>query len=157
MGLPATQTARWAAFHELSLDDLYELLRLRQNVFILEQASFYADIDGKDQAALHYLMREGETGSLLGAIRLFAEPENLSARIGRVVIAKEGRGFGLGRLMMQAGIDKAEAMVPGCTIHLSAQSYLEAFYRSLGFESVSEEYIEDGIPHVDMIRSAKPI
>jgi ElaA protein len=156
MGLPANLTARWAAFNELSLDDLYDILRLRQTVFILEQASLYADIDGKDQAALHYLMREGEAGSLLGAIRLFAQPENACARIGRVVIAKEGRGSGLGRVMMQAGIDKAEALVPGCAIHVSAQSYLEAFYGSLGFEAVSEDYIEDGIPHVDMIRSARP-
>jgi ElaA protein len=154
MGLPAKLTARWAAFNELSLDDLYDLLRLRQTVFILEQASFYADIDGKDQAALHYLMREGEAGPLLGAIRLFAEPQNASARIGRVVIAKEGRGSGLGRVMMQAGIDKAEALAPGCAIHVSAQSYLRDFYGSLGFEAVSGEYIEDGIPHVDMIRSA---
>ena len=155
MSLPANLTARWAAFDELSLNDLYEVLRLRQNVFVLEQASLYADIDGKDQTALHHLIRDGQDGALLGAIRLFTEPQKNRARIGRVVIAKAGRGSGLGRLMMRAGIDKAEELVPGCTIHVSAQSYLEAFYGSLGFATVSEEYIEDGIPHVDMVRSAK--
>lgn len=154
MSLPANLTARWATFDELSLNDLYEVLKLRQDIFILEQASFYADIDGKDQTALHYLIKDEEAGTLLGAIRLFTEPQHGRARIGRVVIAKAGRGSGLGRLMMQAGIDKAEALVPGCEIHVSAQAYLEAFYGSLGFATVSEEYVEDGILHVDMIRSA---
>ncbi|MHA7777502.1 GNAT family N-acetyltransferase [Roseibium sp. M-1] len=153
MTLPDTATARWAAFNDLSLQDLYDLLKLRQEVFILEQASFYADIDGKDQDAQHYLIRNSADAALLGAIRLFADPAEGIARIGRVVIAPAGRGAGLGRIMMRAGIDKAEELAPGCQIHVSAQSYLEKFYGSLGFRTVSAEYIEDGIPHVDMIRS----
>ena len=152
MTLPKSLTAKWAAFQELSLQELYDLLKLRQDVFILEQASFYADIDGKDQDALHYLVHEREGGAFVGAIRLFADPAEKSARIGRVVIAPKGRGRGLGRSLMQAGISKAEELVPGCTIHVSAQVYLEAFYASLGFRTVSAQYIEDGIPHVDMVR-----
>lgn len=152
MKLPVTMTARWARFDELSLQELYELLQLRQQVFILEQQSFYADIDGKDQETLHFLINDRETGALLGAIRLSADDVGATARIGRVVISEDARGTGLGRLMMQAGIDKAETLVPGCTIHVSAQAYLEKFYGSLGFRTVSEVYIEDGIPHIDMIR-----
>ncbi|WP_208988823.1 GNAT family N-acetyltransferase [Labrenzia sp. VG12] len=153
MTLSATMTARWAAFDELSLQELYDLLRLRQQVFILEQQSFYADIDGKDQETLHYLIQNRDTGALLGSIRLLTDADKAMARIGRVVIAEEARGTGLGRLMMQAGIDKALDLLPGCEVHVSAQAYLEKFYGSLGFKTVSDIYIEDGIPHIDMIRS----
>lgn len=153
MTLPATMTARWVAFDDLGLQELYDLLRLRQQVFILEQQSFYADIDGKDQETLHYLIQNRETGALQGSIRLMSDQKGAMARIGRVVISEEARGTGLGRLMMQAGIDKAHELVPGGTIHVSAQAYLEKFYGSLGFETVSDVYIEDGIPHIDMIRS----
>jgi ElaA protein len=83
---------------------------------------------------------------------MFSDAEAGTARIGRVVIAKEGRGVGVGRSMMLAGIEKAEELVPGCAIHVSAQAYLEKFYGSLDFETVSDVYIEDGIPHIDMIR-----
>ncbi len=152
--LPEMLSAKWLSFDELSNHDVHDLLRLRQNIFILEQASLYADIDGKDSEALHYHIRNRETGALVGAIRLFADVKNGEARIGRVVISQEGRGAGLGRLMMQAGIDEARRRVPGCRIHVSAQAYLEKFYGSLGFETVSELYIQDGIPHVDMIRTA---
>jgi len=147
-----TTTARWAEFDRFSLSELYALLKLRQDVFILEQESFYADIDGKDRDALHYLIQDSSTSALLGAIRLFVDAGENTARIGRVVIAREARGSGLGRALMRAGIDKAHELAPGCKIHVSAQAYLEKFYGSLGFETVSEVYIEDGIPHVDMIR-----
>jgi len=152
MTSPNSHTARWLTFDDFSLQQLYDLLKLRQDVFILEQESFYADIDGRDGDALHYLITDTETGALLGAIRLFVEAEENLARIGRVVIAPAARGTGLGRAMMQAGIDKARATVPGCRIHVSAQAYLEKFYGSLGFETVSDVYIEDGIPHIDMVR-----
>lgn len=145
-------TARWAEFDTFSLSELYALLKLRQDVFILEQESFYADIDGKDPDALHYLIHDSTTSGLIGAIRLFVDADENIARIGRVVIAQEARGTGLGRKLMQAGIDKAHELAPGCKIHVSAQAYLEKFYGALGFETVSDVYIEDGIPHIDMIR-----
>ena len=153
MSLSKEVTARWAAFSDLSLQELYDLLKLRQDVFILEQASLYGDIDGKDQEALHYLIHDSASGVFLGAIRMFVEPAQGLARIGRVVIAQQGRGIGLGRAMMQAGIDKAGELSPGCEIHVRAQSYLERFYGSLGFRTVSAEFIEDGIPHIDMVRA----
>lgn len=148
--LPRNLSAKWAAFDALSNHDVHDLLRLRQAIFILEQNSLYADIDGKDAAALHYHIRDGDTGALIGAIRLFTDPEKGEARIGRVVIAQEARGVGLGRILVRAGIEEASRLVPGCRIHVSAQAHLEKFYRSLGFETVSEIYIEDGIPHIDM-------
>ncbi|KZM48496.1 GNAT family N-acetyltransferase [Labrenzia sp. OB1] len=152
MKLPETITAKWAAFEELSPGDVHDLLQLRQAIFVLEQASLYADIDGKDPLALHFLIRNRATDALTGAIRLFPGLENGDARIGRVVIALDCRGGGLGRKMMLAGIDKAEALAPGCRIHVTAQAHLEKFYNSLGFRSVSEIYLEDGIPHIDMLR-----
>jgi ElaA protein len=152
MHLPDTVSAKWAAFGDLTGRDVHDLLKLRQDIFVLEQASLYADIDGKDPAALHYLIRGSDSGSLLGAIRLFADAAAKRARIGRVVIAREARGRGLGRLMMQAGIDRAEDLVPGCEIHMSAQAHLEGFYGSLGFRTVTDVYVEDGIDHIDMVR-----
>ncbi|PVB61754.1 GNAT family N-acetyltransferase [Labrenzia sp. 011] len=147
-------TAGWATFDDLTPRDVHDLLQLRQAIFILEQTSLYADIDGKDPHARHYLIRHRDSGALTGAIRLFTGPEKGEARIGRVVIAREARGSGLGRIMMQAGIDKAEALVPGCRIHVTAQAHLEKFYNSLGFITVSKVYLEDGIPHIDMMRGA---
>ncbi len=154
MTLPDNLTARWTAFDGLGPHTVYELLKLRQTVFILEQTSLYADIDGKDPEALHFLVTDKTSGDLLGAIRLFADADSSQARIGRVVVAGEGRGRGLGRIMMRAGIKKARDLVPGCVIHVSAQAHLEAFYQSLGFATVSDVYDEDGIPHIDMIRDA---
>jgi len=147
-----TMTGRWLTFEEFDLYGLYDLLKLRQDVFVLEQTSLYADIDGKDQQALHHLITDKRTGQVLGAIRLFVEAQAGIARIGRVVIAPQARGTGMGRAMMQEGIGKAQEIAPGCKVHVSAQAYLEKFYGSLGFETVSDVYIEDGIPHIDMIR-----
>jgi ElaA protein len=152
MKLADNLTGTWSNFDELRPRDVHDLLKMRQDIFILEQTSLYADIDGKDPGALHYLIRDRSTSVLLGAIRMFSDADAGTARIGRVVIAKEGRGSGVGRSMMLAGIEKAEALVPGCAIHVSAQAYLEKFYGSLDFETVSDVYIEDGIPHIDMIR-----
>jgi len=152
MTLPDSLTAKWAAFSELAPHDVHDLLKLRQEIFILEQTSLYADIDGRDPEALHYLIRDRRTGVLTGAIRLFTDVEDGQvARIGRVVIARDLRGSGLGRIMMQAGVDKAHELLPGCPIHVTAQAHLEDFYNSLGFRTVSEPYLEDDIPHIDMI------
>jgi ElaA protein len=155
MKLPDNLTGTWSNFDELGPHDVHDLLKLRQDVFILEQTSLYADIDGKDPDALHFLIRDRPTAALVGAIRMFADPARSSSRIGRVVVAKEGRGSGLGRIMMQAGIDQAEQMVPGCSIHVTAQAHLEKFYGSLGFKTVTDPYDQDGIPHIDVIRSGQ--
>ncbi|MTH96735.1 GNAT family N-acetyltransferase [Roseibium sp. RKSG952] len=143
-------TSIWHAFAELSAHDLHALLKLRQDVFIVEQECAYPDIDGLDPVALHLLVFEAGAGDLVGALRLFAGSESESARIGRVVIAPAYRGSGLGRTLMESGLAKARALSPGGTVEVSAQAHLDRFYASLGFKKVSETYLEDGIPHIDM-------
>ncbi|GAA0774040.1 GNAT family N-acetyltransferase [Roseibium denhamense] len=143
-------TGYWFSFETLSPKDLHDLLKLRQDVFVLEQTCLYPDIDGKDPDAQHYLLREGAAGPLAGAIRMFTDGNQSEARIGRVVIAQSHRGQGLGRVLMRDAIAEARRQIPGCVIHVSAQAHLEKFYRSLGFQTISDSYLEDGIPHLDM-------
>ena len=141
------------AFDGLSLTDLYDLMRLRQEVFVVEQNCVYLDADGYDQNARHLLGRDGE-GQLVACLRLFAPGVKYpnEASIGRVCTAASLRRTGLGRELMRRGIAEAERLWPGCGIRLSAQVYLLKFYESLGFATASEPYDEDGIPHVEMVR-----
>ena len=145
------------AFNELSLTDLYDLMRLRQEVFVVEQSCVYLDADGYDQNARHLLGRDGE-GQLVACLRLFAPGVKYKefpdeASIGRVCTAALARGTGLGQELMRRGIAEAERLWPGSRIRISAQAYLLNFYGKLGFVPVSEPYDEDGIPHVEMLRS----
>jgi ElaA protein len=137
----------------LSAHELYELLKLRVDVFVVEQNCPYPELDGKDERAIHLMLRR--TGELLAAARILP-PEATSkvAKIGRVVVASNYRGEKLGDALMREAIGICEAHFPDHDIGLSAQSHLQAFYRSLGFQPVSEEYLEDGIPHIDMLRPA---
>ena len=141
------------AFDGLSLTDLYDLMRLRQEVFVVEQNCVYLDADGYDQNARHLLGRDGE-GQLVACLRLFAPGVKYpnEASIGRVCTAASLRRTGLGRELMRRGIAEAERLWPGCGIRISAQAYLLNFYESLGFATASEPYDEDGIPHVEMVR-----
>lgn len=141
---------QWSAFDDLSARDVHDLLKLRQDVFMLEQECLFPEIDGKDPATDHYLLRDLDTGALAGAIRFFSA-NNDEVRIGRVVVAQSHRGLGLGRDLMLAGMARARDVAPNATIHLSAQAHLEKFYQSLGFSTNSAVYLEDDIPHIDMI------
>ncbi|MEO1115253.1 MAG: GNAT family N-acetyltransferase [Pseudomonadota bacterium] len=152
MEFDPSQTARWCRLQQMTPIDVHDLFKLRQDVFVIEQTSLYQDIDGKDPDALHLLVRDTASGTLVGTVRVTEDSEAGKARIGRVVIAPPARGTGLGRKLMRAGIEKVEEILPEGVIDLSAQAHLESFYRSLGFASVSDEYLEDGIPHVDMTR-----
>ena len=142
----------WCRFEDLGVHDLYDALALRLRVFVLEQGP-YQDADGIDPHAWHLLGRESG-GALIAYLRVvdpgrkYEEPS-----IGRVVIAPEARGRALGRALMQEGIARCRAAWPGRGIRISAQARLERFYRSLGFELVGAEYLEDGIPHIEMLRS----
>jgi ElaA protein len=141
------------ALDDLPARDLYALMKLRVDVFVVEQACPYPELDGKDVEALHLRLLSG--GDLLAAARIL-KPDggNNPARIGRVVVSPAHRGKRLGDSVMQEAIREAERLYPGRPIALSAQSHLERFYRAPGFVPVSEEYLEDGIPHVDMLRES---
>lgn len=147
-----------SAWHEsdfagLSLGDLYAILSARVAVFVVEQDCPYPELDGLDQSAHHLWATDG-AGRVAAYARItapgtrFEEPS-----IGRVLTALEHRGTGLGRDLMERAIDLAERLYPGAQMRISAQQHLDRFYASLGFGFVRGPYPEDGIPHVEMLRS----
>lgn len=143
------------AFDQLSLQELYTILTLRTNVFVVEQACPYPEVDGKDPNCLHLLGTIN--GELVAYLRIL--PAGLrydKVSIGRVVIKPSHRGKGLGRLMMEQAIHCITNEWKESQIIIGAQAYLEKFYQSLGFEPVSEVYLEDDIQHLDMLYS-KPV
>lgn len=145
-------TTKCVPFDELSLDELYAILALRQEVFIVEQNCPFLDADGKDQLALH-LMIFDETGSLVAYTRLFDKDIYYDGytSIGRVVSSPNARGEGIGRVLMKKSIEKVLNDSEKAPIKIGAQKYLEKFYQSLGFRLTGNDYIEDGIPHTYMI------
>ncbi|MTI19178.1 GNAT family N-acetyltransferase [Rhodobacteraceae bacterium RKSG542] len=154
MDVKVSPAGKWAAYDELSRDDLYDLLKLRCDVFIVEQNSVYADIDGLDNTSRHFLLR-GEQGELLAYLRIIL-PEQMGKplKIGRVVIAPAARGTGMGRSLMLEAIGECSRIDAGASIALQGQAHLEKFYRSFGFTPVSEIYDDGGIPHIDMVKEA---
>ncbi len=130
---------------------LYELLKLRVDVFIVEQNCAYPELDGKDIDALHVRLLDADT--VVAATRILKpqSPEK-PVKIGRVVVAASHRGKRLGERIMRDSIVVCEDRFPDHDIFLSAQSHLSDFYESFGFKPVSVEYLEDGIPHIDMVR-----
>ncbi len=145
---------QWGGFDALTPRDVHDILKLRQDVFVVEQACAYADIDGNDTRASHLLARANSTGELAGSVRMFTDLEPGHSRIGRVVVAKTWRGTGLGQRMMEAAIARALELEPEQDILLTAQAHLEKFYHALGFQTVSEPFPQDGIPHIDMMLRA---
>ena len=138
---------------ELSPRDLYDMLKLRVDVFVVEQKCPYPELDGKDLDALHLRLLSGK--QLVGSARIRKPAKtDPAARIGRVVVAPEHRGKKLGDRLMVEAIAQCGRLYPESPIKLSAQSQLLRFYESFGFVPVSEEYLEDEIPHVDMQRPA---
>lgn len=143
-------TIKTKHFNELNIYELYYLLQLRSEVFVVEQDCVYQDIDDKDQKALHVL---GFKGSKIVAYTRIFKPGDYfkEASIGRVVVAKNVRQHKYGYDIMKASIQVINDMFNENTIRISAQCYLQSFYNNLGFKAVGEEYLEDGIPHVAMI------
>lgn len=143
----------WTRFAELGVDNLYDALALRCRVFILEQGP-YQDPDGLDRYAWHLLGRDA--GDVLQAYLRVVDPgfKYDEPSIGRVITAPEARGTGLGRELMTEGIRRCEAAWPGRGIRISAQAHLHGFYGSLGFDGVGEPYLEDDIPHLEMLKAA---
>ena len=137
-------------FAALSPTELYAIIRLRNEVFVIEQNCIYQDADNKDQLSLHLCGWAGN--ELVAYTRLIppglAYPE---CAIGRVVTAAAHRKTGFGRELMQVSIEKAFEAFNTDTIKIGAQVYLKKFYQSLGFEQCSNDYLEDGIPHIMML------
>jgi ElaA protein len=142
---------------EFSPRDLYAMLRMRVDVFVVEQKCPYPELDGKDLDALHLRLLVGEELIASARLRLphdAPDAPDAPARIGRVVVSPAHRGKRLGEKLMAEAIAECERRFPGHPIALSAQSHLQGFYASFGFLPVSGEYLEDDIPHVDMQRPA---
>ncbi|SHJ74635.1 ElaA protein [Arenibacter nanhaiticus] len=138
-------------FSELNTDELYDILQLRSEVFVVEQDCVYQDLDGKDKKALHIIGRKNDV--IVAYTRVFKAGEYFEeASIGRVVVRKNQRSFGYGEVIMKASIKAIETSFDTKTIRISAQQYLMKFYSSLGFQVFGEGYLEDGIPHIGMIK-----
>ncbi len=140
-------------FKALSIDELYDLLKLRTDVFVVEQNCPYPEVDNKDRHSdtLHLIGRDQE-GDISAYLRII--PPGLSypqASIGRVVVEKSKRGKGICGQMVKKAIAQIAVTWPGKEIKIGAQQYLQQFYESHGFQVASDMYIEDGIPHLDMV------
>lgn len=137
-------------FEELTNKELHDLFQLRINVFVVEQNCPYPEIDGKDIESLHLFKKENDR--IIAYARVL--PPGLSypqASIGRVVVDKEFRGKQLGYELVKKAIEVTQESWKNEPIKIQAQAHLHSFYHSFGFESISEEYLEDNIPHIDMI------
>ena len=136
-------------FSELSTHELYKILRLRSEVFVVEQDCVYQDMDNKDQKAIHLLYKQEE--EIIGYTRIFKSGDYYeNPSIGRVVVVNNKRGNELGKKIMLESINFIKENFVGKKIELSAQKYLDKFYKDLGFDVEGEEYLEDGIPHQRM-------
>jgi ElaA protein len=147
--LPYTVDVR--RMDEFSARELYVLLKMRVDVFVVEQKCPYPELDGKDPDALHLRLHNGN--DLIASARIL-RPEQAgdAVKIGRVLVSPDHRGKRLGDALMREAIAVCEQQFSAHTIALSAQSHLQLFYQSFGFSPTSAEYLEDGIPHIDMVR-----
>lgn len=138
-------------FSELSIEELYQILRLRSEVFVVEQDCVYQDLDNKDQISVHIFIKE--KNEIVAYTRIFKSGDYYkNPSIGRVVVSKKDRGKELGKKIMISSIDYIQENLKGDKIELSAQKYLDKFYKDLGFYKIGEDYLEDGIPHQRMIK-----
>jgi ElaA protein len=144
---------RLKRFDELTTAELYAILQIRSEVFIVEQNCVYLDPDGKDQSAWHLIgIEEGKLTAytrILAPGVVYADPA-----IGRVVTSPSKRRSGLGRELMKRSIEHCKNLFGNTSITLSAQVYLKNFYESLGFRVNGDEYLDDGILHIKMTRKA---
>lgn len=137
-------------FNDLNTTELYQIIHLREKVFVVEQECFYLDADNHDQKSWHLLYYSDKT--LSAYLRIL--PPNTTydlPSIGRVVVDEKYRGSKLGRLIMTEAIAFLKQKFKNTHIKIGAQTYLNSFYKSLGFNNIGDEYIEDGIPHIHMV------
>lgn len=161
-------------FQELSIDELYSIIKVRQDVFIMEQNCVYADLDGADQDCLHLyatLVEEDPIASTLNSslnpslnpslnntlnivayLRIVPPGVNYpQASLGRILTTSQARGTGAGISLVTKGLEQLEQDHPAHDVKISAQVYLQKFYKNFGFKNISEVYDEDGIDHIDML------
>ena len=139
-------------FNELSLTELYNVLQLRSEVFVVEQNCVYQDIDGKDEKAIHLIGTFNN--EIVAYVRIFKPGDYFeAASIGRVVVKQSYRDRKWGYDLMQEAIEVTKTVLNETYITISAQLYLKKFYENLGFVQTSEMYLEDDIPHIEMKKS----
>ena len=137
-------------FSELENNELYQILELRSEVFVVEQNCAYNDVDNKDQDAYHLLLEDNK--KIVAGLRILKKGVSYDQiSIGRVVVSKTHRGLGIAKEMMLKAIEFIENDLNEKEIKISAQAYLIEFYKSIGFVEVSQVYLEDDIPHIDML------
>lgn len=141
-------------FQQLTVDQLFEVLQLRVEVFVVEQQCAYSELDHFDRhAETRHLSGRDECGELMAYARIL--PPGLrypEVNLGRFVVKAEAREKGVGHQLLRAALDLIQECWPGSAIRISAQEYLQGFYAQYGFTRVSDVYLEDGIPHVEMVR-----
>ena len=136
-------------FNELTLEELYEILKLRSEVFVVEQNCIYNDIDGKDLTSSHIMIKEnGKIKAYLRALQPGVSYEDAS--LGRVLVSPDARGKGYAKVIVTKGVEYILNNFNTTKITIGAQEYLKNFYSEIGFKPISEVYDEDGIPHLDM-------
>jgi ElaA protein len=140
-------------FNDLTVSELYGIVSLRENVFVVEQNCVYLDADGKDKAS-YLVFGTNELGEVVATSRIL--PKGISyekyASIGRVCVAQSVRRFSVGQELMKETLQFTEQLLGKQSIKISAQTYLLQFYQKFDFETIGEEYLEDDIPHIAMIR-----
>jgi len=154
-----TTTYNWQvkAFKQLTLDELYDALKLRIDVFVVEQTCYYPDLDDLDRHAetLH-LFSYNNNDEMIAYLRILAKGQCYlnNPAIGRVIIAESARGTGLAHQLINKSLTVCQEYFPGQTIKISAQEHLEKFYNQHGFTKCSDMYLEDGIPHISMLQNS---
>ena len=147
---------KFKKFDELTTNELYEILKLRAEVFVVEQDCPYQDLDDKDKCAYHLFLEDDGGSTVIAVLRIL--PENIAYEdmaIGRLIVKKSHRGQGLSKVMMQKAINFIIDDLGKKRIKLSGQAYLREFYEDLGFKRVSDIYLEDGIDHYEFLYEVK--
>lgn len=141
-------------FDELSLKEFHDIIQLRLDIFVVEQDCPYLDLDGKDFKAYHFFGQpDDESDKIVAYTRIFAPGDYFNeASIGRVVVHADYRKDGIGFQLMKKSMEQIKTLFKVDVVKIGAQLYLKNFYESLGFKQIGEGYLEDGIPHIYMIK-----
>lgn len=143
----------WKRFDQLTADEVYTILCVRQQVFVLEQECLYLDADGKDRQSFHLMGFDGD--ELVAYARILdAGVSYPEVSMGRILTTEKARGTGAGIELMEVGLQHIQDHYGKVPIRISAQTYLLQFYQKFGFESTGKEYLEDEIPHTEMLRKS---